>query len=451
MAKTFRPYQPDQLLMLPPSLQEWLPRDHEVYFLSDAVDSLDLSGIYAEYLEERGYPPYHPLMMVKVWMYGQMRGVRSSRKVQRATLEDVGFRVLAAGNEPDFRTLSDFRKRHLAAMSELFVQVLRLCREAGLVKLGHVAIDGTKIRANASKHKAMSYARMQDEEARLRAEVDRMFAESDAIDAAEDALYGADRRGDELPPELADRASRLRVIQEAKTALEQAAREAAEQSGTGDGTPKPKAQRNFTDPDSRIMLNADKAFVQAYNAQLAVDSEHQVIVAAEVVQATNDKRELIPMVEATVDQVGEVPEMFSADAGYWSDENMETLEHHEIDAVVAPEKIRHRDWHTAPPPRGCTPQKLTRKERMRHRLRTEEGRSEYDKRKITVEPVFGQLKTVQGMRQFLLRGHEKVRQEWLLACTGHNLLKLFRAAKREAGEQTRLGTKGALLNPCPAG
>lgn len=447
MAKTFRPYHPDQLLMLPPSLQEWLPKDHEAYFLSDAVDSLDLSQIYTEYSEARGYPPYHPLMMVKLWMYGQMRGVRSSRKLQRATVDDVGFRVLAAGNRPDFRTLSDFRKRHLTAMSELFVQVLCLCHEAGLVKLGHVAIDGTKIRANASKHKAMSYARMQDEEARLRAEVERMFAESDAIDAAEDALYGADRRGDELPPELADRASRLRVIQEAKAALEQAAREAAEQGGTGDGTPKPKAQRNFTDPDSRIMLDSDKAFVQAYNGQLAVDAEHQVIVAAEVVQATNDKRALIPMVEASVDQVGEVPKMFSADAGYWSDANIETLEYYEIDAVVAPEKIRHRDWHEALPPCGPMPGELTRKERMRRRLRTEEGRGEYDQRKITVEPVFGQLKTVQGLRQFLLRGHDNVRREWLLACTGHNLLKLFRAAKREAAARTPAGT---LLSPCPA-
>ena len=209
MAKTFRPYEPDQLLMLPPSLQEWLPTDHEVYFLSDVVNSLDLSKIYATYAEERGYPPYHPLLMVKLWLYGQMRGIRSSRKLERATLEDVPFRVLCAGNEPDHRTLSDFRRRHLDALGGLFVQVLQLCRESGLVKLGHVAIDSTKVRANASKHKAMSYARMQEEEARLRAEVERMFAESDAIDAEEDARYGPDRRGDELPPELAHRKRRL--------------------------------------------------------------------------------------------------------------------------------------------------------------------------------------------------------------------------------------------------
>jgi transposase len=293
MAKTFRAYEPDQLLMLPPSLQEWLPEDHEVYFLSDVVDSLDLSEIYAAYKDERGYPPYHPLLMVKLWLYGQMRGIRSSRKVERATLEDVAFRVLCAGNEPDHRTLSEFRRRHLVALGSLFLQVLQLCREAGLVKLGHVAIDGTKIRANASKHKAMSYERLVQEDARLRAEIDRMFAESEAIDAEEDARYGPNRRGDELPEELAHRKSRLRKIQEAKAALEEQARATAETNGKGTGIPDPKAQRNFTDPESRIMPDADKAFIQAYNAQLAVDAAHQVIIAADVVQASNDKQQLI--------------------------------------------------------------------------------------------------------------------------------------------------------------
>ena len=427
MAKTFRPYEPDQLLMLPPSLQEWLPEDHEAYFLSDVVESLDLSEIYAAYKEERGYPPYHPLLMVKLWLYGQMRGIRSSRKVERATLEDVAFRVLCAGNEPDHRTLSEFRRRHLVALGSLFLQVLQLCREAGLVKLGHVAIDGTKIRANASKHKAMSYERLVQEDARLRAEIDRMFAESEAIDAEEDARYGPNRRGDELPEELAHRKSRLRKIQEAKAALEEQARATAETNGKGTGIPDAKAQRNFTDPESRIMPDADKAFIQAYNAQLAVDAAHQVIIAADVVQASNDKQQLIPMVEATVDNCGEVPVIFSADAGYWSEANMEQLEWYEIDAVVAPERIGHREWREATAPRGRIPKNLTRKERMRRRLRTKRGRAEYDKRKITAEPVCGQLKTVQGLRQFLLRGLSKVRGEFLLASTGHNLLKLFRS------------------------
>ena len=435
MGKTFRPYDPDQLLMLPPSMREWLPEDHEAYFVSDVVETLDLSQILDEYREERGYPPYHPKLMVKLWLYAQMRGVRSSRKLERATLEDVGFRVLCAGNTPDHRTLSEFRRRHLKALGAVFVQVLQLCREAGLVKLGHVAIDGTKIRANASKHKAMSYGRMVDEEARLREVVERMFAESDAIDAEEDERYGVDRRGDELPPELADPKSRLRKIREAKAALEKRAREEAERCGKGDGKPKPKAQRNFTDPESRIMLDADKAFVQAYNGQLAVDAEHQVIVAADVVQEANDRQQLIPMVEATVEQCGEVPVIFSADAGYWSEANMEMLEYYEIDAVVAPEKVKHGEWHDRKSPRGRIPSHLTRKERMRRRLSTKRGRSEYDKRKITVEPVCGQLKTVQGIRQFLLRGHAKVQAEWLLACTGHNLLKLFRATQRQTRPQ----------------
>jgi transposase len=447
MAKTFRPYQPDQLLMLPPSLQEWLPEDHEAYFLSDVVESLDLSQVYAAYEEERGFPPYHPLLMVKLWLYGQMRGVRSSRKLERATLEDVGFRVLCAGNEPDHRTLSEFRRRHLEALSGLFLQVLQLCREAGLVKLGHVAIDGTKIRANASKHNAMSYDRMAQEEARLRAEIERMFAESDAIDAEEDARYGPDCRGDELPPELAYRKSRLRKIQEAKAALEEQARAAAEASGKGDGIPEPKAQRNFTDPESRIMPNADKAFIQAYNAQLAVDSAHQVIVAATVVQASNDKQQLVPMVEATIDNCGEVPAMFSGDAGFWSDANMETLEWYEINAVVAPEKISHREWREATAPRGRIPKNLTRKERMQRKLRTKRGRAEYDKRKITVEPVCGQLKTVQGLTQFLLRGLAKVGGEFLLASTGHNLLKLFRSGKYRMSPRTRRASR---ILPCGA-
>lgn len=437
MGKTFRAYQPDQLLVLPPSLQEWLPADHLVYFVSEVVDALDLSGIYESYSEERGYPPYHPLLMMKLWLYGYACGVRSARKLQRATREDVGFRVLCAGNEPDFRTLSEFRRRHLAALGGLFAQVLQLCREAGLVKLGHVAIDGTKVKANASKHKAMSYERMVAEEARLTSEVERWLAEVEANDRAEDERYGADKTGDELPEELRCREGRLQKIREAKAALEARARRAAQDSGQGDGEPEPKAQRNFTDPESRIMRSSDGAFIQAYNAQLAVDAANQVIVAADVVQAANDKRELIPMVEATVDACQEVPEAFSADAGYFSQENAETLDYYEIEAYVATEKIGHRQWREAKAPRGRIPKDLTQKERMRRKLQTKRGRAEYDKRKITVEPVCGQLKTVQGMRQFHLRGLVMVRGEWLLACTSHNLLKLFRNRDRAGGAKFR--------------
>ncbi len=441
MAKTFRSYQPDQLLVLPPSLNEWLAREHLVYFVSDVVDALDLSAIYASYDEERGYPPYHPLLMTKLWLYGYACGVRSSRKVERATREDVAFRVLCAGNEPDFRTLAAFRRRHLDALEGLFVQGLQLCREAGLAKLGHVAIDGTKVKANASKHKAMSYARMKEEEKRLRAQVERMLAESEAIDTEEDARYGLDRRGDELPEELAHRQTRLKKIQEAKAALEREARAERQRKGKGPSTPLPKAQRNFTDPESRIMLNGDKAFVQAYNAQLAVDADHQVIVAADVVQAGNDKKQLVPMVEAVADNCEEVPGVISADAGYWSEANAKRMEFYEIEAVIAPERISHREWREAKPPKGRMPRGLTIKQRMQRKLRTKRGRAEYDKRKITVEPVCGQLKTVQGLTHFLLRGKDGARGEWFLGCTAHNLLKLFRAKVRGWKGITRLHLK----------
>ena len=440
MSKTFRPYDPEQILVLPPSLNEWLPKHHLVYFVSDVVESLDLSAIHASYEEERGYPPYHPQLMTKLWLYAYACGVRSSRKVERATREDVAFRVLCAGNEPDFRTLAAFRRRHLEALGSLFVKVLQLCRVAGLAKLGHVAIDGTKVKANASKHKAMSYGRMRQEEARLRAEVKKMLAESEAIDTAEDAKYGADRRADELPAELAYRQTRLKKIQEAKAALEQEARAARQRKGKGRRTPTPEAQRNFTDPESRIMLSGDQAFVQAYNGQLAVDADHQVIVAAVVVQASNDKQQLIPMVEAVADNCEEVPGAVSADAGYWSEDNAERMELYEIPAFIAPERIGHREWHEAQAPKGRIPKDLTLKERMRRKLRTKRGRAEYDKRKITAEPVCGQLKTVQGMTHFLLRGLAGAQGEWLLACTAHNLLKLYRAkcAQKSGGRRLQL-------------
>lgn len=443
MAKTFRPYEPDQIYLFPPSPRDWLPDDHLIFFLSDVVDSLDLSAIYCTYTEERGYPPYHPLLMVKILLYGYARGIFSSRKLARACQEDVAFRVLCAENQPDFRTISDFRKRHLKALADLFLQVLRLCQRSGMVKLGHVAIDGSKIQANASKHKAMSYARMQEEEKRLKKEIAKLMRESEITDRSEDRCYGVDKRGDELPEGLAHRESRLKKIQEAKAALEAEARAAAEEKGADpkggeEARPAPKAQRNFTDPQSRIMFSSDKAFVQAYNAQAAVDHGSQVIVAADVVQAGNDKGQLVPMVEQTCENLRETPRIFSADAGYWVEADLEVLEAHEIEAVVAPGKIRHREWREQEILSGPVPEGLSRKERMRHLLRTERGRAEYEKRMCTVEPVFGQTKHARGFRQFLLRGHEKVNSEWKLVCTGHNLLKLF-AFRRH----TRLGGSAA--------
>ncbi len=287
MSKTFRPYDPEQIFLMPASLEDWLPIGHLVYFISDVVNHLDLSSIMRRYEEEKGYPPYHPAMMVKVLLYAYCIGVPSSRKIEKRLEEDIGFRVLAANNTPDFRTISDFRKDHLQALAALFLQVLKLCQKAGLVKLGHISIDGTKIKANASKHKAMSYKRMKEEEARLVAEIQDLLKKAKAVDEEEDQKYGRDKRGDELPRELAFRESRLKKIREARAALEAEARAEAKQTqgrgGKATGVPEDKAQRNFTDPDSHIMpAPGGKHFEQAYNAQAAVDSAHQVIVAAEI-------------------------------------------------------------------------------------------------------------------------------------------------------------------------
>lgn len=442
MAKTFRPYDPEQLLMLPPSLREWLPEDHLVYFVSDVVETLDLSAIYASYDEERGYPPYHPLLITRILLYGYARGVYSSRKLARACIEDVAFRTLCAGSQPDFRTIAEFRKRHLEALSGLFVQILQLCRAAGLVKLGHVAIDSTKIKANASKHKAMSYGRMQEEEQRLRAEIKRLLARSEAEDAAEDELYGPDRRGDELPEELRRREGRLKKIQEAKAALEQEAKEAAQRKGEADAAVPDKAQRNFTDPDSRIMKDSSKAFVQAYSAQLAVDADSQVIVETELLQASNDKGQLVPMVERVCDRVEETPAAVSADTGYWTEADIATMEWYEIPAYVATKKIRHSEWRDAAILPEPVPDGLSRKERMTYLLRTERGRAEFNKRKQTVEPVIGQIKEARGFRRLLLRGHPKVRGEWRFVCTVHNLLKLFRSGWKPRRAAMRLAVVG---------
>ena len=373
MSKTYRPYDPDQQLLLPAALREWLPDDHLAYFISDVVDELELLEITARYeRESRGGPPYHPRMMVKVLLYGYCVGVASSRRIAQRLHEDIAFRVLAANNTPDFRTISDFRKDNLDALSGLFLQVLALCRQAGLVKLGHVALDGTKVRANASRHKAMSYGRMKEKEAQL-------------------------------------------------------AGEQAEAVGKGhSGVPDDKAQRNFTDPESRIMpAPGGRDFLQAYNCQAVVDSAHQVIVAAQATNQTSDKQQAVAMVEKAIDNVGAVPKEVSADAGYYSAQAVEGLYGLCVDPFVAPERTRH--GRVAPPaPRGRIPSNLSPRDRMRRKLQTKRGRQRYALRMQTVEPVFGQIKQGRGFRQFLLRGLEKVSGEWSLICTGHNLLKLFR-------------------------
>jgi len=450
MSKIYRPYEPDQTYLLPPSLKEWLPKNHLTYFINDLVDELDLSEITREYEgEDRGYPPYHPVMMTKVLVYGYCVGKPSSRRIQKELEEGVAFRVLAAENRPDFRTISDFRKRHLNALAKIFCQVLQLCQKAGLVKLGHVALDGTKIKANASKHKAMSYDRMCKTEAELEKEVERLLQEAARVDAREDELYGQDKRGDELPEELSRRETRLKKIREAKKALEEEAclkaqKEAAERAakeaacngkkppgrpaGPIQEKPEGKAQRNFTDPDSKIMKNADKAFVQAYNAQAAVDSKAQIIVAHDVIANPNDSVATVEMVDQIKEHCGKMPKNVLADAGNYSEDNVEELKKREVEPFIATGKITHSDRLTSAP-RGRIPVSATVKDRMARKLKTKRGRAIYARRKAIVEPVFGQIKSVRGFDRFLLRSHWKVRCEWAMICMGHNLLKLFRSGK----------------------
>jgi transposase len=425
----------------------------------DVVSALDLSAIYTSYQEKdgRGQAAYAPEMMVRLLLYGYARGVYSSRKIQTRTFEDVAFRYLSGDQHPDHATIAEFRKRHLDALSGLFTQALLLCSEAGLVKLGHVSIDGSKIKANASKHKAMSYKHMNETEARLKQEIDALLAAAEKTDAEEDAQYGKDRRGDELPDELQRRESRLRKIGEAKAALEAEAREKAEQEraeveqklaereqeeqrtgkkkrGRKPEPPDPEqarpddtAQRNFVDPESRIMPDgANKgSFVQGYNAQIAVDSASQVIVAAEVTQETNDKKQLLPMIAQIAANLERKPEKVSADTGYFSEANVTDESVKDVDLYVATSRDKHNgveETSNDPPLSDASPQ-----ETMREKLRTEAGRAVYKMRKAIVEPVFGQIKEQRGFRRFSLRGKENVSREWKLVCAVSNLLKLFRA------------------------
>ena len=426
MPKTFRPYEPDQLLLMPPSLADWVPEDHLARFVGDVVASLDLRTIEETYTEERGYPPYHPRLMVTLLLYAYCTGVYSSRKIGRQVIDSVAFRFLAAGNTPDFRTISEFRRRHGPALAALFEQVLLLCRQAGLVKLGRVAIDGTKIKANASKHKAMSYGRMKQEETRLRQEVAELLRRAEVADRDEDAHYGAERSGDELPAELARRESRLRMIAAAKAALEAEARAAAVERKDPDAPPPDRAQRNFTDPESKIQKSGD-GFVQGYNAQLAV-ADGQIIVAQHVTPAPLDVHQALPALRRIKQTLRTVPKVLLGDGGYWSDANVRTLEGQGIEVLIATQ--RRRRGHHAPPelaPRGRPPQGLTPQQRMERRLATARGRRLYALRKMLVEPVFGQIKHARGFRQFLRRGLARVGEEWALICSAHNLLKLFAA------------------------
>jgi transposase len=465
VSKNFRTCDLEQPFLLPPSLQEWLPEDHLARFIAELADGLELSKIYGYYgrRDGRGKSAYHPVMMVRALLYGYCMGMLSSRRMERASYEDVAFRYLCANQHPDHDTIASFRQQHLPVLAELFTQVLQLCDKAGLVKLGHVAIDGTKQQANASKHKAMSYDRMEEKEKQLRAEVERLLAQAAETDAAEDSQYGKGKRGDELPAELARRESRLRKIAEAKAALEQEAKERAEarkkaveeklaerqkkEEETGkkmggrppevpdpeQARPDPKDQRNFTDPESRIMPDGARkgSFMQAYNVQIAVDSKAQIIVAAEITQQTNDKQQLAPMLEQVVKNMGTKPVAVTADTGYFSASQVNDQRAEGIDLYIATGKQKHGQSAESPaiaepdPPAAETESAL---EKMKRKLQTDAGKALYKMRKAIVEPVFGQIKAARGIRAFLLRGMEKASAEWKLICATHNLLKLFRAA-----------------------
>src|SRR5580658_1256945 len=435
MPKGYRAYLPEQDLLLPPSLREWLPEQHLVYFVSDVVDQLDLSAMHAVYeKEKRGQPPYDPRLMTRLLVYGYCTGVFSSRRIQKRMQEDIPFKVLAAGNEPDFRTISDFRKIHLESLKNMFEQVLAMALECGSIKLGKISLDGTKMKANASKHKAMSYGRMKEKQEQLKEEVKQLLEQAEAADEEEDRRYGK-QRGDELPEELRRRETRLAKIKMAKKVVEQRAREKAAAEGKSAAEakrakPDAKDQYNFTDPESRIMKGAD-GFVQGYNAQASVEPEMLFIVGQYVTEAANDKQQLVPMVEAIEQQSGHRPEAILADSGFCSEENLAHLESAEqperkIEGFIATGKQPHGE-HRLPCKPGPLPKGATRVDRMKRKLQTKVGKAVYATRKCVVEPVFGQIKQARGFRQFLLRGKAKVRGEWALVCLTHNILRLHAA------------------------
>lgn len=481
--KQYRPWAPRQGFLLPPSPLDWLPSNHLAHFILELVEQLDLSEIEGaiQLKDARGTRPYSPGMMTALLLYGYCVGVYSSRRIERATYEDVAFRFLAGGQHPFFTTINEFRKTHMEALASLFGQVLGLCRKAGLVHLGHVAIDGTKVQANASKHKAMSYGRMQEEEERLKAQLRELLVRANEIDEEEDARFGVGQRDEDLPAELHRREERLRRIQEAKAELEAEARESraaelreqarrAEQRAQTeqcpkvrraaqtrarqrreqaqelstveedfltpqglpkhrvrvrpDGAPHAKAQRNFVDPDSRI-LERGGAFLQGYNCQLAVDGEHQVILAKAVTNQSPDNGNLLPLLALIHEGLGEKPTVCTADAGYWSALAPPECARRGIDLYVAPDRQRHYA-----PPTTETEDSTLERARMRQKLQSPEGQAIYARRKAIVEPVNGQIKEARGFRRFLVRGLAAVSAQWSLVCTGHNILKLYRLKPR---------------------
>jgi transposase/IS5 family transposase len=426
--RPYREHTPDQAALLPPSLAELIPADDPVFFLREVLERLDLEPFHRSYRAERGRPPYHPALMVGLYLYGAMRRTYSSRRLAELCQRDVGCMYLVGRATPDYHTIGEFRQRFTEELAGLFLQVLVLCREAGLVRLGHISLDGTKLRANASKHKAMSYGRMLQREPVLAAEVARWLEEGRREDAAEDAEHGPDDDGWSLPDELKETERRLKKIREGQARLEAMAREKAQNQGEDPEQAEvpERAQTNFTDPESRIMHTAD-GFQQSYNAQLAVDADSQVIVACEVSNAPPDVQRLRPMLERMHANLDQYPAQLTADAGYASEANFAALADAQVHAVIALRRY-HRDEppDADPAPRRAS-QRWPHRNAMRDRLASAEGKALYKLRKQTVEPVFGQIKGARGFRQFLRRGLAPVGAEWALLCTAHNLLKLHQA------------------------
>ena len=434
MATRFRAYQPDQILLMPVKLKDWVPEGHLAHQVSDVVDKLALSAFYARYQGDgRRNAPYSPAMMVKVLIYGYATGVCSSRKIARKLEEDIAFRMLAAGNFPKHRTICEFRRRHLRHFQALFVKVVQLAREMGLVRFGTLSIDGTKVRANASKRKAMSYERLVGEEARLREEIEGLTTAAARADEEEDRRLGKEVRGDELPAELRRRADRLAAIEAARERLEAAQRRADDKRGRQPGQdrpakggrpyqreygePEPKAQSNFTDPQSRIMKTSTEGFQQSYNAQRAVDDAHQIVVGASVGAKANDVEQLLPMLDAVEETLGEKPQEVLADAGYCSEANLRELEKRDIDGYVALGREGKKQAAVDPAKRPATG-------RMKKRLETEAGRARYARRKWLSEAPNGWIKEVLGFRRFSFRGLAKVQAEWNLVCLAVNIKRI---------------------------
>jgi transposase len=459
--KNYRAWDAQQNCHDPISPRDALPEDDLVFFLLDLIPQIDLTPFHQYYAQElRGQPPFDVTMMVTLLVYAYSVGVRSSRRIAAACERNLAFRAIVGNDPPDFRTISDFRKIHLAALRPLFLGVLRLAGQMGMVKLGNLSTDGTKMGANASRHKAMSYGYMNKESGRLEAEIEQLLKEAEQLDAEQDAALGS-RRGDELPEELKRREERLAKIREAKARLEvearaeaeeeqrrrdeeQAKREAEGRQRRGkepapiDPTPEDKAQTNFTDPEAKIMKQSNKGFDYSYNAQAVVDGADQIIVAAEVTSAANDKQQAVPMAQAALDNLNAAgierpkaadgtptPIPNTADTGYFSQKAVEGLEKIGIDPYLATGRQKHHDAQV-PSEVSAPTAEASVKERMQHKLRSATGKALYAARKHIVEPVFGMIKCARGIRKFLLRGLEKVSAEWQLICLTHNLLKIWR-------------------------